>query len=377
MANDPPTHLPRPDDSVDAAIRWFAADTTHTRQALDHAGSTTPLAPGKLLQEARHDLHFEALLPDSSRVAQLAEAQATWLINRFPRGHARVSIDSAQQAGRAWGVLIAADAGCFPGNDVLAAVIRRTGLPAHAAAEITAQARATSMAYNRADLDLRADHVHNEVLAADWQQMAACGLELPEAADKALQLLELLGARESQQPQFRWLTPAVDRVARVLHAAARAQPLLVSLTRMLPTGNSSVEKARQAEMVKAYEMGLIELSLTAAARAHAVNEWAKSAPGLRAHALSSAGPRMRTLLDLEHSLGCLRVAVRGAGPSPRHPAEGSWVGEVAAAVDRLAVTARSGGAVVQARTARRGLAVDLAQRHQRPAPGAAPRGPSL
>lgn len=93
----------------------------------------------------------------------------------MPGDHQPRSLDSAQQAGRAWGVLITSDTEILPDQDVLTEVAARTGISMRAAHDIRGQALKTSATYNRADLLIPYDDAPEEVLIADWNRLAVCG----------------------------------------------------------------------------------------------------------------------------------------------------------------------------------------------------------
>ncbi|MGW6145566.1 hypothetical protein ACWFR4_47425, partial [Streptomyces sp. NPDC055140] len=141
-----------PRDNVQDAIAWFTTDRSRTRQTIEYPAGL--MAPGQLLDSARFDVQVTHLLDDEpgEQAQPLVRAQAEWLIRRMPRDHTPLSLDSAQQAGRAWGILITADTEALPDQDVLTEVAARTGISRRAADEIRRQAQSTSAAYNRANL---------------------------------------------------------------------------------------------------------------------------------------------------------------------------------------------------------------------------------
>ncbi|MGP3951265.1 hypothetical protein [Streptomyces sp. 7N604] len=301
----------QPDDSIQAAIRWFSLDTAATRQAIPRPDRPQPTGPGTLLADATYDLQFERLLPGEGRERALVDAQATWLIRRLPAGHQPPSLDSAQQAGRAWGVLIAAHTDVLPTQDVLTAVARRTGMSVRAADQIIAQARTTSAAYNRATSLVPYDHAPDEALIADWNRLAACGPELPDAAERAHDLLELLAPRITGADDYTWMNPTARQVAHLYNTIVQAQPMLPSLSRIIPDKGAPNADAGQDRLVEMQQQGALTSATTAAARAQAVLDWANRAgtPNLaRTNALEAAGPGMRTILELNRALAALEPA---------------------------------------------------------------------
>ncbi|MET8102913.1 hypothetical protein ABZV29_41920 [Streptomyces sp. NPDC005236] len=110
MAADEPTDR-RPEGEPDQptrhnvsnAIKWFSADRSRTHQAIPH--SNGPITPGRLLDWARFDIQLNQLLDEkgAKQSHALIRAQAEWLIRWMPMNHNPPALDSAQQAGRAWG----------------------------------------------------------------------------------------------------------------------------------------------------------------------------------------------------------------------------------------------------------------------------------
>jgi len=365
----------QPDDSIQAAITWFSTDTTDTRQALRRPGRPKPADPGTLLEEASYDLQFDRLLPGEGREGELVEAQATWLIRRLPPQHRRLSLDSAQQAGRAWGVLITADVPkALPSQPVLTSLARRTGMSMRAAVEIVEQARDTGAAYNRADLLKPYDHAPDEVLMGDWNRLVACGPELPQAADLARDLIELLASRTTGTDDHSWMNPDAREVAHLFATIARSQYLLRSLPGMVPGhGAPDAESGQDRLVALQRQEGALAAAVTAAARAQAVLDWVEvaSTPDvIRSHALEAAGPAMRTIIDLNNALDVLAPQDHPGAPvfGPQH------VAQVVEAVDRLAARAPEGLRLpdpLPPAAQRPGPhRYDTERRHQPPSPGA-------
>ncbi|MFI9771841.1 hypothetical protein ACIHJG_33995 [Streptomyces sp. NPDC052415] len=119
-ADEPDAGLPggnparQPEDHATHAIKWFTEDRSRTRQIIDRPDG--PIDAGRLLGLARFDVQVNRLLNGQPAVhAQaLVRAQAEWLIRWMPGDHQPLSLDSAQQAGRAWGVLITSDTETLP-----------------------------------------------------------------------------------------------------------------------------------------------------------------------------------------------------------------------------------------------------------------------
>lgn len=91
----------QPGENVRNAIEWFTEDRSRTRQIIEHPDG--PIDAGGLLASARFDVQVNRLLNGQpGEEAALVRAQAEWLIRRMPSDHQPLSLDSAQQAGRAW-----------------------------------------------------------------------------------------------------------------------------------------------------------------------------------------------------------------------------------------------------------------------------------
>ncbi|OEJ23002.1 hypothetical protein AR457_38025 [Streptomyces agglomeratus] len=306
-ADEPGPRRPR-GDNVQNAIEWFTTDHSRTRQTIEHPAG--PIAPGQLLDSARFDVQVNQLLDrQAAEQAQaLIHAQAEWLIRRMPSEHNHLSLDSAQQAGRAWGILITADTEALPDQDVLTEVAARTGISGRAADEIRSQARSTSAAYNRADLLIPYDDAKEEVLIGDWNRLAACGPELPEAAERAQDVLELLTARVTGADDHDWMDAAAQHAAQVYASVIHAQPLLASVAAVIPTREQPDASADQARLVELDQQGHLTTAATAAARARAVQEWAdlrSAAEPDRTRTVEAAAPGTRTLLQLNETLAAL------------------------------------------------------------------------
>jgi hypothetical protein len=297
-----------PGDNVQNAIEWFTTDRSRTRQTIEYPDG--PVAPGQLLDSARFDVQVNGLLDDApaEQAQALVRAQAEWLIRWMPRDHTPLSLDSAQQAGRAWGILISSNTEVAPDQDVLTEVAARTGISRRAADEIRSQAQSTNAAYNRADLLFPYDDATEEVLIGDWNRLAACGPELPEAAERAQDVLELLTARVTGAEDHDWMDAAAQHAAQAYASVIRAQPLLASVAAVIPSRDQPDAEGDQARLVELEQQGHLTTAATAAARARAVQEWAGSdvaaAPD-RTRTVEAAAPGTRTLLHLNETLAAL------------------------------------------------------------------------
>ncbi|MFF1678357.1 hypothetical protein ACFVYG_20250 [Streptomyces sp. NPDC058256] len=306
-ARSPGGDTGQPENAVQSAIEWFTDDQSHTRQAIE--GPDGLISPGQLLDSARFDVQISRLLPGdvAEQGQRLLHAQAEWLIRRMPRDH-KPSLDSAQQAGRAWGILITADGKLLPDQDVLTEVSRATGISTRVTDEIRAQARRVSAAYNRADLLIPYDNAADEVLIEDWNRLVACGPELPEAAQRAQDVLELLTARNTGTDDHSWMDTAAQHAAQVYDSIIRAQPLLAPVVALIPIRDQPDVAAEQARLVELGQQGHLTSAATAAARARAVQEWADLNSGFapdRTRKVEAAAPGTRTLLRLNETLAAL------------------------------------------------------------------------
>ncbi|MER6432080.1 hypothetical protein ABT272_30795 [Streptomyces sp900105245] len=339
-ADDPDARRPA-GDTVRAAINWFSTDRSPTRQTIEQPDG--PIAPGRLLDSARFDIQVNHLLggETAGQAQALVSAQAQWLIRWMPRDHHPPSLDSAQQAGRAWGILIASDIEGLPDQDVLADVAARTGITRRAANEIHSQALRTSAAYNRADLLVEYDHAPDEVLIRDWNQLAACGPELPEAASRAQDVLELLTARVTGADDHDWMDATVQQAAQVYASVIRAQPLLASVATVIPDPGHPDTAEEQARLVELVQQGPLSAAATAAARARAVQEWADGdaeAEPDRTRTVEAAAPGTRTLLRLNEALAKL---AHGTGLSAFAAMDPQRVGQVVNAIGQLSTRMRT------------------------------------
>lgn len=313
MAADEP-QAQRPGDDADLrnnvqnAIEWFTTDRSRTRQAIEHPDG--PIAPGRLLDWARFDAQVNQLLDGTAaeQAQALVRAQADWLIRWMPSDHHPLSLDSAQQAGRAWAILITADTHTLPDQHVLTEVAARTGISGRVAHEIHELARITRAAYNRADLLIPYDDAKDQVLVDDWNRLAACGPELPESAERAQDILELLTARVTGTDDHGWMNAAAQHAAQVYASVIRAQPLLAAVAAVIPRQGQPDIAADQARLVEIAEQGHLSTAATAAARAQAVQEWAdlnRTAQPDRTRIVEAAAPGTRTLLHLNKTLAAL------------------------------------------------------------------------
>jgi hypothetical protein len=330
----------QPPSTIQRAIAWLTDDQTNTRQVIEQRDG--PIVPGQLLESARFDAHVESLLPGATdQTTALIHAQAEWLIRRMPPEHSPPSLDSAQQAGRAWGVLIAADTMVLPDQDVLTEVSRRTGISTRAADEIQAKARSVSAAYNRAELLRPYDNAKDEALIRDWNQLAACGPELPEAAQRAQDVLELLTARVAGFHDYGWMDATAQHAAQVYDSVVRAQPLLAPVAELIPGRDQPDTAAQQARLVELDQAGLLATAATAAARARAVQEWADhdgpSEPD-RTRRVEAAAVGMRTLVQLNKTLAALDPTQRQSAFTSLDP---KHVARVVEAIGRLSAEVRS------------------------------------
>ncbi|MFI6283002.1 hypothetical protein [Streptomyces sp. NPDC050988] len=253
----------------------------------------------------------------------------------MPRDHKPMSLDSAQQAGRAWGILITSDTGALPDQDVLTEVAARTGISRRAADEIRSQAHSTSAAYNRADLLIPYDNAPEEVLTGDWNRLAACGPELPEAVERAQDVLELLTARVTGAEDHDWMDAAAQHAAQVYASVIRAQPLLASVAAVIPSKDQPDAAADQARLVELAQQGHLTTAATAAARARAVQEWAdrdSEASPDRTRTVEAAAPATRTLIQLNETLASLDP---GRGPSVFTALDPERVAQIIGAIGQL------------------------------------------
>lgn len=345
MAADEPGSQPtgsdadQPGSRVQRAIAWLSEDQSRTRQSIEQQNG--PIAPGNLLESARFDVQVDRLLTGAGtdQAHALVRAQAGWLIRRMPPEDNPPSLDSAQQAGRAWGLLIAADTHVMPDQEVLTEVSRRTGISVRAADEILAQANSVMAAFTRADLLIPYDDAKNAVLIGDWNQLAACGPELPEAAERAQDVLELLTARVTGE-DYSWMDPTAQRAAQVYDSVMQAQPLLASVAALIPNRDQPDAAAEQARLVELDEQGLLITAATAAARARAVQEWAESNKGTepdRTRKLEAAAPGARTLVRLNESL----VDLDPDGQPSFTALDPERVAQIVEAIGRLSAEVRS------------------------------------
>ncbi|MFF8431039.1 hypothetical protein ACF07Y_39080 [Streptomyces sp. NPDC016566] len=271
----------------------------------------------------------------------LVTAQADWLIRWMPRDHNPPSLDSAQQAGRAWGILIALDIEGLPDQHVLAEVAARTGISRRASNEIHSQALKTSAAYSRADLLFEYDHAPDEVLISDWNRLAACGPELPDASSRAQDVLELLTARVTGAQDHDWMDATAQQAAQVYASVIRAQPLLASVAEVIPNPGQPDAAEEQARLVELAQQGHLSAAATAAARARAVQQWAdgdgEAAPD-RTRTVEAAAPGTRTLLHLNEALANLAP---GSGLSVIDAMDPQRVAQVVNAIGQLSTTMRT------------------------------------
>ncbi|MFD6465399.1 hypothetical protein [Streptomyces goshikiensis] len=291
-------------DPVQDAIDWFTHDTSDTPQGIPRPEG--PVAPGDLLTEALRQAAFDDLLaPSASRKPELVRAQAAWLIRHMPGDHEPHALDSAQQAGRAWGILIAAAAtDVHPSPHVVAEVARQTRISPRAADEIANQSLKTSAAFNRADLLIPYDDAPDAVLVEDWNRLAACGPELPGAAERAIDVLDLIAARISAD-DYAWMSTSAQEAAQLYDSVIRVQPLLHELGPLIPARGAPDAAAGQKRLLALEDQGVLTAASTAAARARAVHDWARaeSEPQLkRTRMVEAAAPGTRTLLALNEVL---------------------------------------------------------------------------
>ncbi|MFJ5635021.1 hypothetical protein ACIQF5_20580 [Streptomyces goshikiensis] len=290
-------------DPVQDAIDWFTHDTSDTPQGIPRPEG--PVAPGGLLTEALRQAAFDDLLaPSASRKQELVRAQAAWLIRHMPGDHEPRALDSAQQAGRAWGILIAAATDVHPSPHVVAEVARQTRISPRAADEIANQSLKTSEAFNRADLLIPYDDAPNPVLVEDWNRLAACGPELPGAAERAIDVLDLIAARISVD-DYTWMSASAQEAAQLYDSVIRVQPLLKELGLLIPARGHPNAAAGQERLLALEDQEVLTAASTAAARARAVHDWARaeSEPQLkRTRMVEAAAPGTRTLLALNKVL---------------------------------------------------------------------------
>ncbi|MFD7861545.1 hypothetical protein [Streptomyces sp. NPDC059783] len=362
--------------TVHNAIEWFTTDHSRTRQRIEHPGGA--IAPGRLLELALFDIQVNGLLdrrvPEQAQV--LVHAQAEWLIRQMPSSHQPLSLDSAQQAGRAWGILITADTEVLPDQDVLAEVSKRTGISKRAAEEIHHQAHSTSAAYNRADLLIPYDNAPDEVLSADWSRLAACGPDLPEAVERTQDVLELLTARATGTDDYDWMEATAKHAAQVYASVIRAQPLLAVVAALIPRRLHPDTEADQARLVELAQQDHLSTAATAAARARAVQEWIgpeDAAVPDRTRTVEAGAPGTRTLRELNKTLLTLDPALTSSAFTALDPER---VAEVVDAIGQLSArmksVLRSASAVSPA--TREPSAPQRPHQQQPPTPGQNPGG---
>ncbi|MFF7953929.1 hypothetical protein [Streptomyces griseorubiginosus] len=365
-----------PGDNVQNAIAWFNEDQSRTRQSIEHLDGA--IAPGELLELARFDVQVSGLLDGrgAEQAQALVHAQAEWLIRRMPSDHHPLSLDSAQQAGRAWGILITSETAVLPDQDVLTEVSTRTGISLRAAEEIRGQARSSSAAYNRADLLIPYDTAPDEVLIGDWNRLAACGPELPEAAERTQDVLELLTARVTGTADHDWMHAAAQHAAQVYASVIRAQPLLASVAAVIPSRSLPNAEADQMRLVELAEQGHLATAATAAARARAVQEWASpdgAATPDRTRTVEAAAPGTRTLLALNQTLATLDTAQGLSGFTALDPQR---VAQVVEAIGQLSANMSTvlGRASIRPAASREQPTSQRPQHQQPPTPGQSPGG---
>ncbi|MEU9761841.1 hypothetical protein AB0D98_19260 [Streptomyces sp. NPDC047987] len=381
-ADEPGAGLPggdaaqQPGDNVHNAIEWFTEDRSNTRQIIERPDG--PIDAGRLFGLARFDVQVNRLLngQPAEQAQALVRAQAEWLIRWMPSDHQPLSLDSAQQAGRAWGVLITSDTETLPEQDVLTEVAARTGISMRAAHDIRSQALKTSAAYNRADLLIPYDDAPEEVLIADWNRLAACGPELPEAAERAQDVLELLTARVAGTEDHGWMDAAAQHAAQVYASVIRAQPLLASAAAVIPNRTHPDAEADQARLVELAQQGHLATAATAAARARAVQDWAtpdSTATPDRTRTVEAAAPGTRTLLVLNQTLATLDPA---QGPSAFTALDPQRVAQVVEAIGQLSAKMTTVLRTASSRPAasREQPTPQRPQHQQAPDPGQSPGG---
>ncbi|MEU7028816.1 hypothetical protein AB0A60_19265 [Streptomyces sp. NPDC046275] len=364
-------------DNVHDTIEWFTQDHSRTRQSIERPDGA--IAPGRLLESALFDVQVHGLLDGrvSEQAQALVHAQAEWLIRQMPSHHQPLSLDSAQQAGRAWGALITSDTDVLPDQDVLTEVRARTNISPRAAEEIRHQARSTSAAYNRADL-LMYDSAPDEVLIADWNQLAACGPELPEAAERAQDVLELLTARVTGTDDHNWMEATAQHAAQVYASVIRAQPLLTVVARVIPRRSHPDAETDQVRLVELAQQGHLTAAATAAARARAVQEWVRpqgTAVRDRIRTVEAGAPGERTLRELNETLATLVPALTSSTFTVLDPQR---VAEVVDAIGQLSAKMQT---VLRTASAhppapREQPAPQRPQHQQPPTPGQNPGGPT-
>ncbi|MDF3303181.1 hypothetical protein [Streptomyces tropicalis] len=363
-------------DTIHNAIEWFTKDRTRTRQSIEHPDGA--IAPGRLLESARFDVQVNGLLDGraSEQAQALVHAQAEWLIRQMPSNHQPLSLDSAQQAGRAWGILITSDTDVLPDQDVLAEVRKRTGISKRAAEEIRYQARSTSASYNRADMLIPYDNAPDEVLSADWNRLAACGPELPEAAERTQDVLELLTARATGTDDHDWMEATAQHAAQVYASVIRAQPLLAVVAAVIPRRSHPDAEADQARLVELAQQGHLGIAATAAARARAVQEWvgpAEAAVPDRTRTVEAGAPGARTLRELNEALATLDPGLASSAFTALDPER---VAEVVDAIGQLSARMRTVFRTASAASpaSREQSAPQRPQHQQPPTPGQNPGG---
>ncbi|WP_327309797.1 hypothetical protein OG730_41680 (plasmid) [Streptomyces sp. NBC_01298] len=222
----------------------------------------------------------------------------------MPSDHEPPALDSALQAGRAWGILLAAATDVHPSVQVVSEVARQTRISPRAAAEIANESLKTSAAFNRADLLIPYDDAPDAQLVEDWNRLAACGPELPGAAERATDVLDLITARISSDDHA-WMNTAAQEAAQLYDSVTRVQPLLKELGPLIPSRGHPDAAAAQERLLALEGQGVLSAASTAAARARAIHDWARaeSEPQLkRTRMVEAAAPGTRTLLALNRVL---------------------------------------------------------------------------
>ncbi|MGW6145715.1 hypothetical protein ACWFR4_48235, partial [Streptomyces sp. NPDC055140] len=189
------------------------------------------------------------------------------------------------------------------------------------------------------------DNATEEALIGDWNQLAACGPELPEAAERAQDVLELLTARVTGDEDHAWMVAAAQHAAQVYASVIRAQPLLASLAAVIPSRDQPDAEGDQARLVELDHQGHLTAAATAAARVRAVQEWANPDPvaaleGVnpdtapapdRTRTVEAAAPGTRTLLHLNETL----AALDPDGPSAFTALDPQRVAQIVEAIGQL------------------------------------------
>ncbi|WP_250293579.1 hypothetical protein [Streptomyces atroolivaceus] len=204
----------------------------------------------------------------------------------------------------------------------------------------------------------------------------ACGPELPEAAERAQDVLELLTARVAGTEDHGWMDAAAQHAAQVYASVIRAHPLLASAAAVIPSRTHPDAEADQSRLVDFAQQGHLATAATAAARARAVQDWAtpgSTATPDRSRTVEAAAPGTRTPLVLNQTLATLDPA---QGPSAFTALDPQRVAQLVEAIGQLSAkmtTVLRPSSTLPA-ASREQPTPQRPQHQQPPAPGQSPGG---